>query len=153
MHRAWTLLAIVVAGVGLLAWRADARTSVVFGYPYADVWPTVVRFLRVDRSAALREKDAESGYVLFDLPEGNRSWRGAIELVRAADGEGRESTRVILTLPDLPKHHEGALLDKLAAKLREEYGTPAQAPPRRPAEPRRSPDAGARGLELPRGRP
>ena len=45
-------------------------------------------------------------------------------------------------LTDLPRHFESVLLDKLAVKLREEYGSPAPAAPRsRP--PRRRPRAAA----------
>ena len=88
----------------------------------------------------MREKDAESGYVLFELPEGHKTYKGSLELVRATDSEGRESTRVVATLPDLPRHYETTLLDKLAAKVREEYGSPAPPPPRPPpdSEPGRS---------------
>jgi len=50
--------------------------------------------------------------------------------VRSTDSEGRESTRIVATLPDLPRHYETTLLDKLAVKVREEYGSPAPPPPR-----------------------
>ena len=133
---------------------AQARSSSLLAYPQADIWPTAVRFLRIDRGAAIREKDAESGYVLFDLPEGGKTFKGSMELVRVVDGEGRESTRVVVTIPDLPRHFEGVMLDKLASKVRDEYGSPAPAPPRRaPADsPRRGrePDAGRPSNELPR---
>ena len=58
--------------------------------------------------------------------------KGSLELVRTTDSEGRDRTRVVVTLPDLPRHYEGVLLDKLAVKVREEYGSPAPAPPTRP---------------------
>ena len=45
------------------------------------------------------------------------------------------------TLPDLPHYLEQLLIDKLAAKLREDHGSPAPVPPRKP-EPT-EPDAGA----------
>jgi hypothetical protein len=140
-----------LAAAGLLAGRsALARTSTVMPYPPGDVWPTTIRFLRIDRGATLREKDADSGYVLFDVAEGNHTYKGSLELVRAADGDGRESTRVVASLPDLPRHFETALLDKLALKLREEYGSPAPPPPKSDPEAdkggpskRRRPDGGS----------
>ena len=148
----WAWLAALV----LALWTPDvqARSSSLLAYPQADIWPTAVRFLRIDRGAAIREKDAESGYVLFDLPEGGKTFKGSMELVRVVDGEGRESTRVVVTIPDLPRHFEGVMLDKLASKVRDEYGSPAPAPPRRaPADPPRrgrEPDAGRPANELPR---
>jgi hypothetical protein len=153
------LLGLLAGGglaVALGPGRAQARSTSLLSYPLAEVWPTAIRFLRIDRGATVREKDSDSGYVLFDLPEGGKSWKGALELVRTTDGEGRESTRVVVTLTDLPRHYESVLLDKLAAKMREEYGSPAPPAPRKPPEsPRKpSPDAGvpprAPSGELPR---
>jgi hypothetical protein len=132
------VLALAAAGPAL------GRTSEVLPYPSADVWPTAVRFLRIDRGATIREKDPESGYVLFEIAEANKIWKGSLELARAVDGEGREATRVVITLVDLPRHYEITLLDKLGLKVREEYGSPAPPPPRRdPADRPARPDAGA----------
>ncbi len=139
-----------LGAVGLLAGRsALARTSTVLPYPPADVWPTAIRFLRIDRGATVREKDPDSGYVLFEVAEGTRTYKGSLELVRAVDGEGRESTRVVASLPDLPRHFETALIDKLGLKLQEEYGSPAPPPPRpspdedKGSSKRRRPDGGS----------
>jgi hypothetical protein len=127
---------------------AQARSQALLPYPPGEVWPTAVRYLRIDRAAVLREKDADSGYILFDLPEGQKSFKGSLEFVRTSDAEDRESTRLVINLPDLPRHFELSLLDKLTAKVKDEYGSPAAGPPRRPApEPGKSsrtppPDAG-----------
>jgi hypothetical protein len=107
----------------------------------ADVWPSAVRFLRIDRNCAIREKDETAGYILFDYPEGQKLHKGSLELVRASDADGRDITRVVATLPDLPHYLEQLLLDKLAAKLREDHGSPAPPPPRKPQP--AEPDAGA----------
>jgi hypothetical protein len=146
--RSFALLAVVGASVALLlGGTALARSSSVLPYPPAEVWPTAIRYLRVDRGATLRERDAESGYVLFDLAEGNKVYKGSLELIRTSDSEGREATRVVASLPDLPRHFETTLLDKLALKVRDEYGSPAPAPP--PPAPgeegkkKRPPDAGS----------
>jgi hypothetical protein len=100
-----------------------------------------VRFLRIDRNCAIREKDEAAGYILFDYPEGGKLHKGSLELVRTSDGDGRDITRVVATLPDLPHYLEQLLLDKLAAKLREDHGSPAPPPTRKP-EPT-APDSGA----------
>ncbi|HEY0714640.1 MAG TPA: hypothetical protein VGF45_18300 [Polyangia bacterium] len=142
--RALLVTALLGTMASATAPPAFARSSHVSSYPPADVWPTAVRYLRIDRGATLREKDAEAGYVLFDLPEGSKIYRGSLELVRTADNDDREATRIVVNIPDLPRHVELTLLDKLALKLRDEYGTPAAAPPRRPTSPpgKKVPDGG-----------
>jgi hypothetical protein len=121
---------------------AHARSIGSIPYPIADVWPSAVRFLRIDRNCAIREKDDTAGYILFDYPEGAKVYKGSVEFVMTHDNEGREVTKVIISLPDLPRHYERLLLDKLGDKLREDRGSPAPPPPRKPPPPQ--PDAGAR---------
>ncbi len=146
-------LAVALAGAALAPLllagaSALAQSNGLFPYPFAEVWPTAVRYLRIDRGATLRERDAESGYLLFDLPEGSKVYKGSLELVLTTDSEGREATRVVVNLPDLPRHFESTLLDRLALKVRDEYGSPAPPPPRPPAgadqgKKKRPPDAGS----------
>jgi hypothetical protein len=139
------------AGLGLLVLAASpfvglpgahARTIGTVSYPIADVWPSTVRFLRIDRNCDIREKDDAAGYILFDYPEGSKLHKGSVELIRTNDNEGREITKVIISIPDLPRHYERTLIDKLGDKLREDRGSPAPPPPRKPAPP--EPDAGVR---------
>jgi hypothetical protein len=152
---AMTKLATAGFAFGLLtlagALPAQARSQTLLPYPLGEVWPTAVRYLRIDRSAVLREKDADSGYILFDLPEGQKTFKGSLEFVRTSDPEDRESTRLMINLPDLPRHFEQSLLDKLTAKIKDEYGSPASGPPRRPApEPGKSRAPAADAGVLPR---
>jgi hypothetical protein len=123
--------AVAAALALLLPLAAGARTTQTVPYAPSDVWATAVRFLRVDRSYPIREKDESAGYVLFEYPERGRSFRGALELVATTDGDGRAATQIVVSLPDLPRHYEIALVDKLAAKMREERGAPPPPPPRR----------------------
>ncbi len=129
--------------LALLAGPARARSASLLPYPVADVWSSAVRFVRVDRGYTLREKDQASGYILFELTDGGKSYKGALELIRATDDDGRDATRASFSLPDLPRHWEAMLLDKLAAKVREERGPPAPPPPRKRPEERRPVDAAA----------
>jgi hypothetical protein len=126
--------------------QAQARSQAILSYPVAEVWSTAVRFVRVDRGYTVKEKDEESGYILFELVEGARKYKAALELIRATDDLGRDSTRAAFSIPDLPRHFEVMLLDKLSAKVREERGSPAPPPPKKPAEdPAPKPDGGSRG--------
>jgi hypothetical protein len=121
--------------------HAQARSMEIVPYPVTDVWPATVRFLRVDRSFPIKEKDEAAGYVLFEYTDGPKSCRASIELIRATDVEGRDATRVAVSIPDLPKRYEQMLIDKLVIKLREDQGPPAPPPKRnKPAEPAK-PDA------------
>jgi hypothetical protein len=134
---------IVSALLLAMAGPVQGRSASVLPYPVADVWSSAVRFIRVDRGYVVREKDQGSGYILFELAEGGKMYKGSLELIRATDDQGRDATRAAFSLPDLPRHYEGMLLDKLGAKVREERGSPAPPPPaRKPAPERNPPDAG-----------
>jgi hypothetical protein len=127
--------ALVWGVVALGPATASARSTSALPYPSNGVWPAAIRFLRVDRGLPIREKDESAGYVLFDYPEGGKTYRGALELVPLTDEDGRVSTQISVSLTGLPRRFEGALLDGLAAKVREERGSPpgAPRPPPRPA--------------------
>lgn len=119
-----------------------ARTDAVLPYAVGDVWPSAIRLLRIDKGYSIQEKDEPSGYILFEFDEAKRTYRGALELVRRRDDDGREATRVAISLPDLPHHFEQALLDKLAQKVRDDHGPPARPPRRSEPAPKAPPDAG-----------
>jgi len=117
--------AIIALGPGVSA----ARSTATLPYPSSEVWATAVRFLRVDRSLPIREKDEAAGYVLFDYNDGGKGYKAALELIPFTDDEGRGTTQVSLTITGLPRRYEGALLDGLAAKIREERGPPPATAP------------------------
>jgi len=94
--------------------------------------PVPCVFCALDRNCVIREKTRLAGYILFDYPEGQKLHKGSLELIRASESSGRDITAVVASLPDLPRHFEQLLVDKLAARLREDYGSPA---PRRRAGP------------------
>jgi hypothetical protein len=123
-------LALAVA-LGGAASSAQARTLAMVSYPIGDVWPTTIRFLRVDQGYPIKEKDEPAGYVLFELAENKRVYRAALELVKTADADGRAATQIVCSIPDLPRRYEATLLDKLSTKVRDERGPPAP-PPRKP---------------------
>jgi hypothetical protein len=122
------LLPAVVLVCGLAA-PAFARTEKILAYPRAEAWATSVRFIRVDAHLKVTEKDAEAGYVLFELHEDGKTFRGALELADVSD-EGRHAVRFVITLEDRPSWQEIALMGKLVGKLRDELGDPE--PPAQP---------------------
>lgn len=124
----WATLAAACSLAPALGW---ARILDIAPYPITSVWPAAVRFLRVDRGFPVREKDEAAGYVLFDYTDGPRPCKGSLELIRASDREGREATRIAISIPDLPRRYEQMLLDKFVTKLRDDQGPPAP-PPRKP---------------------
>jgi hypothetical protein len=135
-----SILTGIVASLLLSPAICWARTAVTVPYPIKEVWPSSVRFIRVDRNFPIHEKDDESGYILFDFTDGPKLCKGALELIETTDSEGREATKVVFSIPDLPRRFEQTLIDKLAAKLRDDRGPPAP-PPRKPAPTK--PDAAA----------
>ena len=131
--------ATVVLILALFSGRAEAKAERVTYHPFDRVWPTAIRFLRVDRGFTILEKDAEAGYVLFAVKEENKEFRGALELVRIKDDSGRPALRLLLRIEDRPTYVEIAVLDKLERKLRDEYGEPPPYVPK-PAKPAPSGD-------------
>ena len=156
ISRAGARLALACALVAPAA-TAEARSAAVVPYPITDVWPATVRFLRVDQSYAIKEKDEPAGYLLFELVEGKRAYRAALELVKTTDADGRIATQIVCTMNDLPHRYETTLLDKLGAKIRDERGPPPPPPARKaPAKDKEKdapPPSGAGGAGLPNDLP
>ncbi len=89
----WLALVILIAVPG----AAEARSQREVAHAYDEVFPAAVRFLRIDAGLKIIEKDAEAGYVLFELAEDGKTFRGALELVRIKDG-----VRLIIRVDDRP---------------------------------------------------
>jgi len=127
-RRAGLALAVVLAagltGAALPAWGRSEKT---LAYPRDQVWPTAVRFLVVDERVKITEKDAEAGYVVFELRDEGKVFRGALEVATVVR-DGRSEVRFVLQIADRPSWLEIAMLRRLEAKLRAELGSPAPAP-------------------------
>jgi hypothetical protein len=126
MRRVSCLAPAVLLVCGLAA-PAFARTEKVLAYPRAEAWSTSVRFIRVDAHLKVTEKDAEAGYVLFELHEDGKTFRGSLELADVSE-DGRHAVRFVITLEDRPSWQEIALMGKLVGKLHAELGEPEPAP-------------------------
>lgn len=128
-----SLVALAFAGsLGAPGRDAAARSEKTLAYPREQAWPAAVRFLAVDERLTLVGKDADAGYVLFELRDEGKLFRGALEVIPLV-ADGRPVVRFVLTIEDRPSWLEIAMLRRLEQKLRAELGSPAPAPsPKRP---------------------
>lgn len=124
MRLAPALIALVVT---VTADLADARSEKTLAYQRDQVWPTAVRFLVVDERVKVIEKDADAGYVTFELKDDGKLFRGSLE-VMTVERDKRKSVRFVLQIEDRPDWLEIAMLSRLERKLRAELGTPAPPP-------------------------
>lgn len=124
------LLALV-----LFASVASARSEKTLGYTRDASWPAAVRFIRVDEGLKILEKDADAGYLLFELREDGKTFRGSLEVMTVVV-EGRTLVRFVMQVEDRPSYTEIAMLTRLERKLRSELGSPAPAP----TKPKPAPD-------------
>ncbi|MBC8068531.1 MAG: hypothetical protein IAG13_09375 [Deltaproteobacteria bacterium] len=132
--------------------RGEPRTGElgqtrVLPYPMEHVWPTAVRYLRVDRGYTIVDRDPDAGFILFDFPIGpdDRTGRGSVELFATKDASGRASANVSVSTDGGPLHLPNAIIEGLGEKLRRERGQPT-------APPRPQPDAPPGGDETPKGK-
>src|SRR5258706_9806630 len=104
--------------IALLATPAFGKTHRDFQRGSDQVWPALLRFLRVDEKLKITEKDAAAGYILFEVVDGKRTFVGSAELAKLADDE----TRVVILIRDRPAYMESGLLDRFEQKLHDELG-------------------------------
>jgi hypothetical protein len=129
---------LLICGLLLVALTAiaDARSEKTVGWTADKVFPTAVRFLRVDEGVTVVEKDADAGYVLFELEDDGKVYSGALELVTLDDGK----LRLVLRIEDRPDYMEIGMLDRLERKLTEELGPPKKKPKKEaPKDPPKEP--------------
>jgi hypothetical protein len=140
------LLASLLA-LALTTGVASARSEKTLAYPRDAVWSTTVRFLVVDERVKVTEKDADAGYVMFELRDDGKVFRGSLEVMTVVR-DGRSQVRFVLQIEDRPDWVEVAMLGRLERKVRAELGSPApapKAPPKdepKPADPPKSDDGG-----------
>jgi hypothetical protein len=133
-------LGFVIAVVAGSAGPAAARAEKTLAYPRDQAWPTAVRFLAVDEHVKITEKDGDAGYVMFELRDDGKTYRGSLEIVSLVR-DGRTVVRFVLQIADRPSWLEIAMLGRLEAKLRVELGSPAPDPDAPARKPEPKPDA------------
>jgi hypothetical protein len=131
--RTTLLQAALALGLTFASAQADART--VRDEPYAldTTWNAAVRMVRVDFGFTIDERDRDLGYFTFQYREGRRTVPGSVEVLRS-EVDGRQGTRVIVQIPSMPAYVESMMLQRLARKLRSEFGEAPPPPSRRPAD-------------------
>jgi hypothetical protein len=107
-----------------------ARSQKTLAYPHAESFSAAVRFIRVDEGLKLIEKDSDAGYVIFELREEKKVFRGSLEVIDV-DQDGRRAIRFVIAIEDRPEYVELQMLNRLEKKLRAELGSPAPAPSRK----------------------
>jgi len=145
LRRGLAVLAMAVAAIAGLTAPAAARSEKTLAYPRDQVWATAVRFLVVDEHVKVTEKDAEAGYVLFDLRDDGKTFRGSLEVMTVVR-DGRTMVRFVLQIEDRPSWLEIAMLARLETKLRAELGSPSP-----PSSPRPDPDPPRKDAPKPDG--
>ncbi|MCP4443813.1 MAG: hypothetical protein GY811_00520 [Myxococcales bacterium] len=123
-----SLLSVVLGFLFLGAQSAHAKTSRKVSHSYEKVWPTAVRFLRIDEGHKLLEKDMENGYLLFEIAEEGKLFQASVELIRRKDASNREAVELILSIKDRPSYMEHGILDRMLLKIRKELGLPKDPP-------------------------
>jgi hypothetical protein len=136
--------ALAVALIAGVAEPAAARAEKTLAYQRAEAWPAAVRFLVVDERVKITDKDADAGYVLFELRDEGKRFRGSLEIMTVVR-DGRTLVRFVLRIEDRPSWLEIAMLARLETKLRVELGSPSPPPskpePAPPAKDEPRPDA------------
>jgi hypothetical protein len=125
---AWAAAAALVCLV--LSGHAGASVEAESNYTKNQTYNGALRYLRVDLGYEVTEKDPDAAYLLFCFSSDGKKTKtnGSIEIV-----EQRDSVRLHVRVPDLPRYQEELLSEGLLRKLRDEYGEP---PPRHENRPR-----------------
>ena len=146
--------ALALALLAGAALPAAARAEKTLAYQRAEVWPAAVRFLAVDERVKITDKDADAGYVLFELRDEGKPFRGSLEVMTVVR-DGRTLVRFVLRIEDRPSWLEIAMLARLETKLRVELGSPSPPPskPEPAPPPKDEPRPDAPKTETPRPDP
>jgi hypothetical protein len=129
-HRA--VRRLLFALILFVASPALARSEKTLAYPRDPAWQAAVRFIRVDEHLKVVEKDADAGYVLFEIREEKKIFRGSLEVIEVVK-DGRHLVRFVVTIEDRPAWVEIEMLTRLERKLRTELGSPAPTPTPKPS--------------------
>src|SRR5262249_48214544 len=86
-----------------------------------------------DLELKILEKDADAGYVLFELREDGHTFRGSLEVIDVIK-DGHKQVRFVMQIEDRPSWLEVEMLARLERKLRAELGPPPPPPTPKPKD-------------------
>jgi hypothetical protein len=115
---------LLLAAAMLLPPTASAESKATMKYPYGWVFASAVRLIRVDLKCDIVEESEKSGVSLFWYEYNGVKSYATIEIVDLTSEDNGYSVFVRVTLEKLPSWVEEDLIDKLAEKLKEQYGNP-----------------------------
>jgi len=120
MRRVLLCLLLAVVAPTSAGARSEGRT---LGYQRDHVWSTAVRFLVVDEKAKVVDKDSDAGYVLFELKEDGKSYRGSLEIITVMVNN-QQNIKFSINIVDRPLWREAGMVERLERKIRNELGAP-----------------------------
>ena len=134
----YALAGILVLDLAL-TWNVPAHARAQSDLPYAvpEAFSTALRFVRIDRSCKVTDKDGDAAFVAFECDDGGKIKRGSVELFKVPTG-----VRAQVTLGDDTHGTELRWLELFERKLREERGTPTPPPAVAPVSGKASKDGG-----------
>jgi hypothetical protein len=109
------------------AHASPTKTTRVVTYPYKQVMPAAVRYLVIDAKHKVLAANYKAGYILFQIDEGRRTFRGALELVRYTE-KRQPMLKLILSIDGRPKWVEAVMINRLLKKLRKQLGVAPEPP-------------------------
>lgn len=116
MRKGLVLLSLRVALVCMLSPTAYAKQHIEVNRAYEGTWSSVVRFVRIDLNAPIKDRDPEAGYIMFEYhTDEGKPAPGSFELIKSSSG-----VKITLSIPAVPGYVERMLLDKLKRKLNED---------------------------------
>jgi hypothetical protein len=124
--RTFVILVLLLLAPAMVEARSEGK---LLAYRGEQVWPTAVRFIVVDQRAKVLDKDPDAGYVLFELVDDGKVYRGSLELLTFTTESGT-NVRFVISLVDRPNWMEIAMLTRLEQKLRAELGAPNPPKPK-----------------------
>ncbi len=142
MRRPLAILSLLAVMFGTQGSGASAKATYESAYGFDRTWNAALRLVRVDMGMKVTERDEASGYLLFEYksPEsGGKPSNGSMEFLRRD-----QQVNVVVQLPEMPQYHEQVMIDRLARKMRTEYGEAPKSPPPPKPQPK---DAGVDASE------
>ncbi len=103
--------------VPALATPSAAKVERTAEHSYARVWSATIRHIRIDEGHSIVDKDQENGYVVFEVKDDGKVFRGALELIRIEQKGKPARVRLVLSIEDRPTYMESGLLERLLQKL------------------------------------